>query len=142
MAEHLSIFVENKPGKLEKLTKILADSGVNLRAISVASSGEFGIVKVLVNDPEKACRALKTQHITVSKRNIIIALVDDRPGGLHRLLVTLSSNSINVEDCYGFVLEDKKTAAIVLEVEQGAEAEKALNASGIAVLPDKEVYSF
>jgi hypothetical protein len=140
MAEHLSIFVENKPGKLERITRILADNGINLRAVSVASSGDFGIVKILVNDPEKTFQALKAQHITVSKRRILVALIDDKPGALHGLLTTLSSGSINIEDCYGFVLEGRKTAAVVVEVEKYPQAEKVLAARGIKALSDKEIY--
>lgn len=141
MAYHLSIFVENKPGKLEKITKIFMDNNINLRAVSVASGGEFGVVKVLVNDPDKASRLLKEQNITASQRRILIVLVDDRPGGLHHLLSSLSSASINIEDCYGFVLEDKKTAAIVLEIEKYPEAEKVLKEKDIRVLTDQETYS-
>ncbi len=141
MAFHLSIFVENKPGKLERITKILADNRVNLRAISVASAGEFGVVKILVNDPEKTYAVLKEQKLTVSKRPIVIALIDDQPGGLHNLLVTLSSHAVNIEDCYGFVLEDKKTAAIVVEVEHPADAARILNENGIRTLPEDKIYS-
>jgi len=142
MAYHLSIFVENKPGKLEKITGILTENSVNLRAISVASSGQFGVVKILVNDPDKAFEALRKNHITASKRKISVAIVDDRPGGLHHLLTTLSSNRINIEDCYGFVLEDKKRAAIVVEVEKNPAAEQVLSAQGIQVLSDSEIYTF
>jgi hypothetical protein len=141
MAYHLSIFVENKPGKLERITKVLADNAINLRAISVASGGQFGVVKVLVNDPDKAGELLSRQNITVSRRRILIALVEDHPGGLHNLMVTLSSNHINIEDCYGFVLEGGKRAAIVVEVEKYPEAEKVLAAQGIKALTDSEVYS-
>lgn len=141
MAYHLSIFVENKPGKLEKITKVLADGGINLRAISVASAGEFGVVKILVSDPDRAFTLLKGRKLTVSKRRIIIAVIDDKPGSLHDLLVTLSSNRINIEDCYGFVLEDKKTAAMVVEVEKYPEAEETLARGGIRILTEKEVYS-
>ena len=141
MAYHLSIFVENKPGKLERITKILADNRVNLRAISVASAGEFGVVKILVNDPEKTYTVLKEQKLTVSKRPIVIALVNDEPGGLHNLLVTLSSHSVNIEDCYGFVLGDKKSAAIVVEVDRPDDAARILNENGIRTLPEEQIYS-
>jgi hypothetical protein len=141
MAHHLSIFMENKPGKLERITKILSDNHINLRGVSMASGGEFGVVKILVNDPDTTLRLLKEQHITASKRRIIVALIDDRPGGLHELLVTLSSNHVNIEDCYGFVLEDKKTAAVVLEVETNPEAVEVLKAKGIRTLRDDEIYS-
>jgi hypothetical protein len=141
MAQHLSIFVENKPGQLERITKVLADNAVNVRAFSVASAGEFGVVKVLVNDPVKALAALKEKHFTVSSRRILIALVDDKPGGLYQFLTTLSANRINVEDCYGFVLEDKKMAAIVVEVEKFPEAETVLRSKGIRLLADDDIYS-
>jgi hypothetical protein len=141
MAQHLSIFMENKPGKLERITKVLADNGINVRAISVASGGEFGVVKILVNDPGQAYRLLKEQHITASLRRITIALVDDLPGGLHNLLVTLAAGAINIEDCYGFVLGDKKTAAIVLEVEKNPDAESVMKAKGIRLLEDDKIYS-
>jgi hypothetical protein len=137
MAYHLSIFMDNRPGKLERITKILADNAINLRAISVASSGQFGIVKVLVNDPDKACALLKENHITAAKRRIMVAVVDDTPGGIHRLLVTLSSNTINIEDCYGFAL----AAAVIIEVEKYPEAEQILAANGIAVLSDEKIYA-
>lgn len=137
MACHLSIFMENRPGKLERITKILADNAINLRAISVASSGQFGIVKVLVNDPDRACALLKDHQITAAKRRIMVAVVDDKPGGIHRLLVTLSTHHINIEDCYGFAL----AAAVVIEVEKYPEAEQILADNGIAVLSDDKIYA-
>jgi hypothetical protein len=140
MAYHLSIFVVNEPGKLEKITRVLADNGLNIRAFSVASAGEFGVLRVLVNDPEKGYAALKEHHFTVTKRRILVAVIEDRPGALHDLLVTLSSNKVNVEDCYGFVLEEGKRAAIVFEVEKFPEAEKALTTTAIELVADGDIY--
>jgi hypothetical protein len=140
MAYHLSIFVVNEPGKLEKITRVLADNGLNIRAFSMASAGEFGVLRVLVNDPEKGYAALKEHHFTVTKRRILVAVIEDRPGALHDLLVTLSSNKVNVEDCYGFVLEEGKRAAIVFEVEKFPEAEKALTATSIELVADGDIY--
>lgn len=140
MAYHLSVFVVNEPGKLEKITRVLADRGLNIRAFSVSSAGEFGVLRVLVSDPEAGCAALKENHFTVTKRRILVALIDDRPGALHELLVTLSSARINVEDCYGFVLEGGKKAAIVCEVEKFPEAEKALAGTKVHLISDDEIY--
>jgi hypothetical protein len=140
MAYHLSIFVVNEPGKLEKITRVLADNGLNIRAFSMASAGEFGVLRVLVNDPEKGYAALKEHHFTVTKRRILVAVIEDRPGALHDLLVTLSSNKVNVEDCYGFVLEEGKRAAIVFEVEKFPEAEKALTTTAIELVADGDIY--
>ena len=141
MGVQLSVFMENKPGKLEAITKILAGEGINIRGISMASEGEFGVLKVLVNDPHRAHGVLKNSHFTVSERNVVVAIIDDRPGALHDLLLTLSSRNINIEDCYGIVLEEGAKAAIVLDIEGYPEAEKVLSQEGIRLLSDKELYS-
>ena len=140
MAYHLSVFVVNEPGKLEKITGALAEVGLNVRAVSMASTGEFGVVRVLVNDPDRGLAALKEHHFTVTKRRILVALIDDRPGAMHELLVSLASARVNVEDCYGFVLGEGRKAAIVFEVEKFPEAEKAIAATAIHLISDAEIY--
>ena len=141
MGVQLAVFLENKPGKLESITKILSEAGINIRGISMASEGEFGVLKVLVNDPKKAHHVLKQEHFTVSERNVVVAIVDDQPGTLHDLLLTLSSQQINIEDCYGIVLEEGSKAAIVLDIETYPQAEKVLVEKGIRLLTDSELYS-
>jgi hypothetical protein len=140
MAYHLSIFVVNEPGKLEKITRVLAEKGLNIRAVSMASTGEFGVVRVLVDDPDRGLAALKEARFTVTKRRILVALIGDRSGAMHELLVTLSAARVNVEDCYGFVMEERKRAAIVFEVEKFPEAEKALAGTSVALVSDAEIY--
>jgi hypothetical protein len=141
MAHHLSIFMENKPGKLDKVIGLLSDSGINLRAVSMASTGSFGIIKLLVTEPDRASDILQKAGVAVYRRKIIIAVVDDRPGGLHGLLRTLSSHDINLEDCYGFVIESGRRAAVVLEIEKFPEAETILLQAGVRTLKDEEIYS-
>ena len=141
MGVQLAVFLENKPGKLEAITKILAEAGINIRGISMASEGEFGVLKMLVNDPGKAHQVLKAHHFTVSERNVVVAIIADRPGALHDLLLTLSSQHINIEDCYGIVLEEGGQAAIVLDTEQFPEAAKVLKDNQIWLLSDGELYS-
>ena len=140
MAFHLSIFVVNERGKLEKITRALAEAGLNIRAVSMASTGEFGVVRVLVNDPDKGLAALKESRFTVTKRRILVATIADAPGAMHELLVKLSAARVNVEDCYGFVIEEGSRAAIVFEVEKFPEAERALEGSGIHLITDAEIY--
>ena len=140
MAYHLSVFVVNEPGKLEKITRVLSEKGLNIRAVSMASTGEFGVVRVLVNDPDTGLAALRENRFTVTKRRILVALIDDRPGAMHELLVTLSANRVNVEDCYGFVIEEGKKAAIVFEVEKVPEAENALAGTSVRLIADSEIY--
>ena len=106
----------------------------------MASTGEFGVVRVLVNDPDRGLEALKENRFTVAKRRILVAQIDDAPGAMHGLLVSSRRPRINVEDCYGFVIEEGKKAAIVFEVEKFPEAEKALAGTAIQLISDAEIY--
>ena len=117
MIYHLSVFLENNPGKLEKITKILADNSINLRAMSLASTGDFGVMKLLVDNPDKAYDVLKQNKLAVTKRQIVAVVVDNVSGSFNVLLNKLTVKNVNIEDCYGFLLGDGKTAAIVLETE-------------------------
>ncbi len=139
MVIELSVFMENRPGKLEAITRILAESGINIRGISVASEGEFGVIKIIVSEPDRAYGVLRENHFTVSKRKMVMVEIKDKPGGLHDLLVLLSMNRINIEDCYGIALEEGKKAAIILEVGQFPRTEKILRGEGYTVLSDQEL---
>ena len=142
MAYHISVFLENNPGKLEKITTILSENNINLRAMSLASSGDFGVMKLLVNDPDKAFDVLKENKIAVTKRQIIGVVVDNVPGSFNKLLLTLASNKINIEDCYGFLLSNGTTAAIVLEIENYPDTAKLLCDKGFDVLSSEKIYKY
>ena len=142
MTYHISVFLENNPGKLEKITTILSDNNINLRAMSLASSGDFGVMKLLVDDPDKAYEVLKQNKITVTKRQIIAVVVDNVPGSFNKLLLSLSSNNINIEDCYGFLLSNGTTAAIVLEIENYPDTAKFLCDNGFDVLSSEKIYKY
>ena len=142
MAYHISVFLENNPGKLEKITTILSDNNINLRAMSLASSGDFGVMKLLVDDPDKAFDVLKENKIAVSKRQIIAVVVDNVPGSFNKLLISLSANKINIEDCYGFLLNNGTTAAIVLEIENYPDTAKFLCDKGFDVLSSEKIYKY
>ncbi|HPO48786.1 MAG TPA: hypothetical protein PLO89_00530 [Spirochaetota bacterium] len=141
MACQLSIFVENKPGKFEKITKILAENGLNVRGFSVANAGEFGILKIIADKPEEAYKVLKENHITVSIKNILAVRIDDKAGSLNSLLNILLQNNINMEDCYGISVAYNKSAAIIIEVEKYPDTEKILINNNIKLLTDEEIYS-
>lgn len=142
MAYHISVFLENNPGKLEKITTILSENNINLRAMSLASSGDFGVMKLLVDDPDKAFDVLKENKIAVTKRQIIGVVVDNVPGSFNKLLLTLASNKINIEDCYGFLLSNGTTAAIVLEIENYPNTAKLLCDKGFDVLSSEKIYKY
>lgn len=142
MAEHISIFMENKPGRLNRVTGILAEAGINLRAFSTSSSsGGFGILKMLADDPERACELLTAKNISAVRKEIVVCMIDDSSGSLHQILELLSANGLNVEDSYGFLFESGKSAAIVIESSDLVSVKKVLTAGGIRLLSDEEVYT-
>jgi hypothetical protein len=141
MAHQISVFVENKPGRIERVTEFLMKAEVNIRAITVMGTFEFGVIKLLVDKPDVALEALRTQGISAHKREIIAILMDDRPGGLYRIAKVFGQKKINIDDAYGFVIEDKKRAVLVVDVEKIQEAEKVLKEEGLTILSDREIYS-
>jgi len=136
MAYTLSVFMENKPSKLESVTALLARDGVNIRGLNVTSGGEFGVVKLLVDDPVRAYAALSAGKLSVARQEAVIALLPDAPGEFHRLLLVLAKNGINIEDCYGFVLENGRKAAFVIDVDEPARVEEVLRQNGIQTLDE------
>ncbi|MDR2694960.1 MAG: ACT domain-containing protein, partial [Deltaproteobacteria bacterium] len=100
--EQLSIFLENKTGRLAEVTRTLGKAGINIRALSLADTSEFGILRLIVDNREKAKSALKEQGFTVGRTQVVAVRVDDRPGGLDDILQLLSDRSINVEYMYAF----------------------------------------
>ncbi|HSR12201.1 MAG TPA: ACT domain-containing protein [Thermodesulfobacteriota bacterium] len=141
MAHQISVFVENKPGRIERVTEILMKAKVNIRAVTVMGTYEYGVMKLLVDKPDAAYEALKAGGITAYRREIIAILMDDQPGGLNRVSKVLSQRKINIDDAYGFVIEDKKRAVLVVDVEKIQEAESILKEEGLTTLSDEEIYS-
>lgn len=140
MAEQINIFVENKPGRLTKLTRILTDAQINLRAIVIADRETFGVIKILVDNPQKALDALKGNGYACAVKNILAVIIDDRAGGLLSLTEALNSNSVDIIDAYGFVIQSKKQAAFCVEVKDYDTAKKIVEESGFQVLSSSEVY--
>ncbi len=133
-AYQLSIFAENKPGRLAKVTRILGKENVNIRAISISSSDAFGVINMLVDDPERAQKVLSKEGLTVNLKEVVAVVIEDRPGGLDKLIQLLSNESINIENAYGFVLESWKRAVFVVDVDQREKTEEVLEAHGFETL--------
>ncbi|RMG58106.1 MAG: ACT domain-containing protein, partial [Deltaproteobacteria bacterium] len=110
--EQISIFLENKSGRLAEVTGILADAGINIRALSLADTADFGILRLIVNDTEKAKEVLKAHGFTVGKTEVVAIEVPDRPGGLAGILRELKGENINVEYMYAFVQKSGENAII------------------------------
>lgn len=141
MANQVNVFAQNQPGRLERLTEVLLEEGINIRAITISGAEDYGVIKLLVDDPAKAFEALQREGFSAFMKEVIAVVMDDRPGGLHRVCRVLGDSGVNVEDAYGFVFQDRKTAILVVEVDEIPEAEDILRAKGLELLSDTELYS-
>ena len=139
--EQLSIFLENKPGGLEQVTRILKDAEINIRTLSLADTTDFGILRLIVNDVDAAALVLKTQGLRVSRTTVVAVEVPDRPGGLHGILEVLSRNGINVEYLYAFVEKSGQNAVIIFRFDDPDTAIEVLQKNGLTVLPGAKLYS-
>lgn len=141
MAHQVNVFAQNQPGRLERLTEVLAEEGVNLRAVTIAGADDFGVIKLLADDPQRAYQALRREGFSAFLKEVIAVIMDDRPGGLHRVCRVLGERGVNIEDAYGFVVQDRRTAVLVVEVEKIPEAEEILKSGGFTLMSDRELYS-
>ncbi len=137
--EQISIFIENKSGRLAEVTGILGDSGVNIRALSLADTSDFGILRLIVDKPSKALEILRSNSFTVSKTEVVGVEVPDQPGGLASILSILDKNSINVEYMYAFVERSGGNAVIIFRFDNLDEAITVLSQNGIRVLAGEEI---
>jgi hypothetical protein len=140
-AEQISVFIENKSGRLAEVTRVLGEAGVNIRALSLADTSDFGILRLIVNDRERAKAVLKENGFTVSKTEVVAVEVEDRPGGLYRILHKLDSEGINVEYMYAFVERLSDNAVIIFRFDETEKAIKVLQEGGYNVLEGEKLYS-
>lgn len=139
--EQISIFIENKFGRLAEVTRILGDAGVNIRTLSLADTSDFGILRLIVNDAEKAKSVLKDRGFTVSKTEVVAVEIPDRPGGLADILQVLDAGGINVEYMYAFVERCGENAVMIFRFDETQKAIEALTAKNFNVLPGERLYS-
>jgi len=138
--EQISIFLENKPGGLEEVTRILKDAGINIRTLSLADTSDFGVLRLIVNDVDRASQVLKEQGFRISRTIVVAVEVPDRPGGLHGILEVLSKSGINVEYLYAFVERSGEHAVIIFRVDAPDKAIEVLQKNGMTVLPGTKLY--
>lgn len=134
VAYQLSVFAENKPGRLAKVTGILKKGRINIRAITISTSDVFGVINLIVDDPERARSILEDEGLTVSMKEVVAVVIEDRPGGLDKLVQLLFDKDINIENAYGFVLESREKAVFVVDVDQMEKTQKVLEEAGLETL--------
>lgn len=139
--KQISVFVENKKGRLYKMTKVLGDNGIDLIALSIADTTNFGILRCIVSDPQKAIAVLKENGFTASTTEVLAVEVPDVPGGLASVLEILKDNEITVEYLYSFVRTHDDKALVLFRVEEAEKTVQVLKQNGVQVLPEEVVYN-
>ncbi len=139
--EQISVFLENKAGRLAEVTRILSEAQINIRALSLADTSDFGILRLIVNDNEKAKQELKANGFTVGKTDVAAVEVSDRPGGLHYILQVLQQADVNVEYMYAFVQQSGSNAVLIFRFDNLEEALRLLKENGVKVIKGDQLYS-
>lgn len=137
--QQLSVFLENRSGKLTDVTEALAKNNINITALSVAETSEYGILRLIVSDPQNAITKLKEEGFSVGLTNVICITMPDKPGALARALRILSDKGLCVEYMYAFSMNDKASA--ILRVEKLKEAIQVLSDNKVHLMRASELYS-
>lgn len=139
--EQISIFLENKSGRLAEVTRLLGEGGINIRALTLADTSDFGILRLIVNDNARALDILKKAGFTVGKTEVVAVEVPDRPGGLADILEQFGKAGTNVEYMYAFVEKSGDDAVVIFRFDDPEQAVELLLKSGVNILSEEKVYS-
>ena len=134
-AEQLSVFLENRAGRLAEVTHALAEADINIRALSLADTSDFGILRMIVCDHEKAKAILKEKGFTLGRTSVVAVEVSDAPGGLDSVLQLVSRNGINVEYMYAFVHSEEESAVMIFRFDKVDQAVEVLLANNFTIIP-------
>jgi hypothetical protein len=132
--KQISVFLENKKGRLADVTRILAAESVNIRALSLADTADFGVLRIIVNDPERCLAVLKKASFVAQVTEVVAIEVEDTPGGLSRILEKLDAAGVNVEYMYAYVEKSRDNAVVICRIDDRERAATVLRGAGIATL--------
>ncbi|HBQ63674.1 MAG TPA: acetolactate synthase [Clostridiales bacterium] len=139
LVKQISVFLENKSGRLAEVTRILGSRGINISALCIADTTDFGILRLIVNQPENAEQVLKDKGFTVSCTSVVAIGMDDRPGGLSEVLEVLGNAGIGIEYLYAFIGRKKGYAYVILRMEDPGKAIEVLTLAGVHILSPEDV---
>ncbi|MCD7781255.1 MAG: acetolactate synthase [Methanosphaera sp.] len=139
--KQVSVFLENKKGRLFKALHILKNEDIDIRALSIADTSEFGILRMIVSDPIKAQEELQKEKFAVSLADVLAIEVDDQPGGLEKALDILNNKDQNVEYIYAFVEKRTQKALVVLNTQDNETSRQLLIDEGFSICPPEEIYN-
>lgn len=132
--KQVSVFLENKKGRLADVTNLLEKENINIRTLSLADTKEFGVLRLIVDDPEKCLKVLKENEFVAQETDVIAVEVEDKPGGLNKILNVLNKNNINVEYMYAFVEKKKNNAIVIFRIDDQKKAISSLKENGISLI--------
>lgn len=138
--KQLSVFVENKPGRMAEIARIIGDAEVDIRALSIADTSDFGILRLIVDKPDTALAALKDAGITVTLTDVIGVGIEDKPGAFAQTIGILSDAGISIEYMYAFISRTGGQAFIIIRVENPVRGVEIMNAHNIRLISSDEVY--
>jgi len=136
----ISVFLENKSGRLAEVTRALADRAINIRALCIAETIDYGVLRLIVSDPAAARAVLGERGFTVTETEVLVLEIPDRPGGLAAAIERLAEQGINIEYIYAFVTKSGENANVVFRLEQVKQAAQVLADAGFRILAGEEVY--
>ena len=140
LIKQISVFVENKSGKLAEIIKTIGDNNIDIYALSIADTTDFGVLRLIVNDPDKAKSILREKGMVVKSNEVIAVVIEDKPGGLTHTLDVLKEKCIDIEYMYAFIGKNKNGATVVLKVDKPGEAMSLLEKTDVAVVESEDLY--
>ena len=140
LIKQISVFVENKSGRLSDILNVIGKNGIDISALSIADTTDFGIVRMIVNDPDKAAEILKSNNLVVKVTDVIALAVADKPGGLAGEIEKLKHAGISIEYMYAFIGKSDKGALVIVRVENPEKALEVLKDENVTVVSPEEVY--
>lgn len=139
MLNQISVFVENKTGRLASVMKVLTDNSIDIRAMTIADTTDFGIIRLVVKDADNALKLLKADGYTANITQVAAFSVPDQPGGMYSVIDAFESEGINIEYCYSLVTNKEGRASVAVRVDDNAKAEQVLTAKGIKLISAEEL---
>jgi hypothetical protein len=137
--KQISVFLENRKGRLAEVTQTLAREKINIRALSLADTADFGVLRIIVNNPDRCLAALKAKAFVAQVTEVIAVEVEDAPGGLARILEVLDGDNVNVEYMYAYVEKSRDNAIVICRIDDRERALSVLEKNGITTLGAEEL---
>lgn len=142
MIKQISVFLENKSGRLIRVAQVLGSAKINIRGLSIADTSDFGILRMIVDQPDKAIKELKENGIMATVTEVIAMEVPDTPGGLATVLGYMEEENINIEYLYSFIEKPTSNAIIMMRVERIEDALEVLKKNNVPIVGGERIYSF